>query len=179
MVLPKNSATTRTSGATSAKSLLKKKAPLQQSRLTFAGASSSEAPAGPSSTAVLRQASIFDLAGVVQYSEETTDVPTTLYLGEDDILRLRGTLETATEREDILRVLRRLSAMPCTRQVLESTRIGVAVGHLRSRHADEEVRSLAERIVSVWKRQLKEHAAQKQAVPSRKQQQPASSARRR
>ena len=158
----------RPPASSAGKSLLKKKAPatgrLAQSRLTFSA--STEPPAGPSTSysAPLRQASLFQLPGVVQYSEDDpVDVPTTLYLGEEDIARLRSTLEVATERDDMLKVLRRLSAMPCTRQVLETTRIGVTVGHLR-KHADEEIRGLAERIVAVWKRQLKEHTAQKQAV---------------
>ena len=151
-------------------SLLKKKSSgLQQSRLSFAPGGGTSAGGGSSSSAAsgpLRQASLFQLRGVVQYEDEDSSlgVPNTLYLGEADILHLKATLDAASEdREGLLRVLRRLSAVPCTRQVLEATKIGVSVGHLR-RHADAEVSELAAKIVAVWKKQLAEHKAQKQAT---------------
>lgn len=179
MVLPaasRSSAASRSAPAPS-RSLLKKKSHppphgLQQSRLAFppaaagAAGSTSGSLASSSSSAPLRQASIFQLAGVVKYSEEDfhdESVPTTLYLGEADILKLKATLLEQPEHPDrIMKVLRRLSTVPCTRQVLESTRIGVAVGKLRQ-HDDDDISELAERIVAVWKRQLKEHDAQRRA----------------
>ena len=136
MVLPSNK---QRVAAPPGRSLLKKKPAqqLQQARLPFGAAEPQHhAAAASSSSAPLRQASIFDCRGVVQYSSssesaQSAAVPTTLYLGQDDVLLLKSNLEAATDREAILSVLRRLSAMPCTRQLLKSTRIGVAVGHLR------------------------------------------------
>ena len=155
------------SGSGATKSLLKKARPLQQSQLSFrpSSSSSSNASGGGGGSNVLRQASLHQLKGVVHYDEEEQglDVATTLYLGEQDLLRLKTTLETSTEPTALLRVLRRLSTVPCTRQCLESTRIGVAVGHLR-RHADDEVKALAEAIVGVWKRQIKEERLQQQSA---------------
>ena len=95
------------------------------------------------------------------------DTPTTLYLGEDAVLRLREALEAAKaagDDEALLGVLRRLSAMPITRPLLESTRIGVTVGHLRKREGP--VAALAGRIVAVWKAQLKEHKVQQRQWPA-------------
>jgi hypothetical protein len=168
MVLPtKRSASSAGAGSSSSsvsRSLLKK--PMTQATLSFApgGASGSGSHAAPS--ARLRQASIWDLPGVRDYSEDpdtaSLAVPTTLYLGESDILSLKDRLEIYDDREELLKVLRRLSTVPCTRAVLESTRIGVTVGHLR-KHRDDEVRELSERIVAVWKRQLKEQTAQQKA----------------
>lgn len=87
--------------------------PLKQSRLeAFCGGSSSDAthaqqrrPQGG-----LRQASLTDLRGVVDYrdDEDAACGATTLYLGESDLLRLKATLEDATAApETLLRVLRR------------------------------------------------------------------------
>ena len=114
------------------------------------------------------QASIFDCAKIQEHQQQMSDaansldVPSTLYLGEEDLLRLKETLEDARSgHETLMTVLRRLSTVPCTRRSLESTRIGVAVGHLR-RSSDVEVADLAARIVTVWKRQVKEERAQQQ-----------------
>mmetsp|Transcript_34063 Transcript_34063/g.107285 ORF Transcript_34063/g.107285 Transcript_34063/m.107285 type:complete len:177 (-) Transcript_34063:506-1036(-) len=115
----------------------------------------------------MRQASIADMSGVVNWRrgerEPTLEgVPTTLYLGEADVLRIKERLSAATEGGDegaILALLQRLAAMPCTRPLLEKTDIGVVVGKLR-RHASAPVAQLAERLVKVWKGQLKEHRAQ-------------------
>ena len=152
-------------------SLLKKKPPPQQHRQTsllasFSKGGSSSAGAGgsgsgTSSAGPPRQVSLHELSGVVHYDETEADVPTTLYLGEADINTLKATLEDeASLTADKLRVLRRLSAMPVTRQVLESTRIGVTVGLMRRAGNDDDVRELATRIVAVWKRQLAEEKAQ-------------------
>lgn len=130
----------------------------QQPRSSGAGPSRGSAP--------LRQASLHQMAGVVKYREEVQNVEgvaNTLYLGEEDLRRLRSTIEeNEADRETLLRVLRRLSAVPITRECLEETCIGVAVGRLR-RHADAAVSDLAERIVRVWKGQLSEHKKQKRA----------------
>ena len=80
-------------------------------------------------------------------------------MGYDEVCSLRARLEESDQRESLLQVLRRLSAMPCTRSLLETTRIGVTVGHLR-KHPDYEVQDLAGRIVKVWKAQLAEHKTQ-------------------
>ena len=61
-------------------------------------------------------------------------------------------------------VLRR-ERRPCTRSLLETTNIGLTVGKLR-KHADEEVQTLAQRIVCTWKRQLAEHRQQVKTVAS-------------
>ena len=150
---------------------------------------------GAARPGAMRQASIADMSGVVNWRrgerEPTLEgVPTTLYLGEADVLRIKERLSAATEGGDegaILALLQRLAAMPCTRPLLErrcadtsahlSTTtprrrsdavprgclsvqdIGVVVGKLR-RHASAPVAQLAERLVKVWKGQLKEHRAQ-------------------
>ena len=77
----------------------------------------------------MRQASIADMSGVVNWRrgerEPTLEgVPTTLYLGEADVLRIKERLSAATEGGDegaILALLQRLAAMPCTRPLLEKT----------------------------------------------------------
>ena len=157
------------------KSLLKKGP--RQATLNFGGSSgggSSSSSGGSSSRQPqLRQASLHQLSGVVHYDEDDSvesTVPTTLYLSADDLLRLKETLESSTtNRDGILRVLRRLSTVPCTRQVLESTRIGVCVGHLR-RHSDSEISELAARIITVWKRQVKEERIQSTQQQQQQQQ---------
>ena len=128
---------------------------------------------GGSSSAGLRQADLTQLSGVVTWdsggaggaADSTTlleGIPSTLYLGEDEVNRLKERLEDATTREcpsDHLVLLRRLSGMPCTRPLLEATQIGVTVGKLR-KSADQQVAELAGRIVRVWKGQLAEHREQ-------------------
>ena len=72
---------------------------------------------------------------------------------------LKATLEEQRSPDETLRALHRLESMPITRQILETTRIGVTVGHLRV-SADAEVCELAAHIVSMWKRQLAEEKEQ-------------------
>ena len=167
---------------TAGKSLLSrpiaKTRPLQQGRIDLAAMQARAAASGGGGSsssltqraAPLRQASLHQLAGVVDYREgppeASVGVATTLYLGEEDLAKLKDRINAAVEAGDdetVLTVLKRLSAMPVTRACLESTRIGVSVGHLR-RHTTAEVRDLAGRIVDVWKRQLKEHKAQERAT---------------
>ena len=115
--------------------------------------------AAPSAPAAASSSSAAD-APASAAASVLADTPTTLYLGEDAVLWLREALEAAKAAGDddaLLGVLRRLSAMPITRPLLESTRIGVTVGHLRKREGP--VAALAGRIVAVWKAQLKEHKA--------------------
>ena len=76
-----------------------------------------------------------------------------------DIPILKATLEEQRSPDETLRALHRLESMPITRQILETTRIGVTVGHLRV-SADAEVCELAAHIVSMWKRQLAEEKEQ-------------------
>tara|TARA_B110001452_G_scaffold228234_1_gene203531 strand:- start:709 stop:1089 length:381 start_codon:yes stop_codon:yes gene_type:complete len=89
---------------------------------TVPGATSSGAVASCSSTwtSAQRQASLTDMGGVVAYQDPATSdallegIPSTLYLGEDDVNTLKARLLDAKERgsaEDMLTVLRRLSAM--------------------------------------------------------------------
>ena len=166
MVPAKGSSSSSSSSTSSSKkpapSLLKKPHQLQQSRLQFqpgGGGASSSSSSRQQATGRLVQASIFDLAGVQQHQQQMSEadvgVAPTLYLGEADLLRLKETLEDrASDRESLLRVLRRLSTVPCTRRSLEETRIGVAVGHLR-RHDDDEVSDLAERCASPFRDTLR------------------------
>ena len=125
-----------------------------------------------SSAASLRQADLTQLSGVVAWGgggggSSASDallegIPSTLYLGEDDVNRLKARLEDATNRQcpsDHLVLLKRLSGMPCTRPLLEATQIGVTVGRLK-KSTDSEVAELATRIVRVWKGQLAEHREQ-------------------
>jgi len=114
----------------------------------------------------MRQASITDLRGVVRWQEQQpahaalASVPPTLYLGHDDVTQLRKLLEDeSSDNVTLLATLRRLAAMPCTRSLLASTRIGVAVGKLR-KHENKDIANLAASIVKVWKSQLKEHRDQ-------------------
>ena len=63
-------------------------------------------------------------------------------------------VHVAAATADVLGSLRELSTVSCPREVLESTKIGVAVGLLR-KHADTEVAALAEEVVAKWKAELK------------------------
>ena len=97
--------------------------PLQQSRLGQQSRSAQQR------AAPLRQASLLQLPGVSHHTEDSSlGVATTLYLGDEDVRRLKATLDDAArvDAEALLAVLKRLSAMPCTRELLESTRIGVS-----------------------------------------------------
>ena len=165
MVLPSKSSSS-SSGASVAPSLLKKArlTTQRQSQLNFSAGSSSSSGDGASSSkpaAPQRQASIFELKGVVALGEEAAaaggeEIPTTLYLGNEAILQLKQRLQEATAAADpdaALSVLRRLSMAPCTRSLLETTGIGATVGHLR-KHDRPDVSDLAARIVRVWKDQI-------------------------
>ena len=88
-----------------------------------------------------------------------------LFLGYDEVC-LRARLEQSDWRESSLQVLRKLSATPCTRNLLDTTRIGVTIGHL-CKHPDYEVQDLAGRIVKVWKAQLAEHETYQAAARRR------------
>jgi len=123
------------------------------------------------STSSLRQSTLHSMRGVVvwrshqstegQHSSLLASIPPTLYLGERDVIELKRSLEEHVDDvQTVLSILRRLSAMPCTRALLESTRIGVAVGRLRN-SSDEQIAELAKRLVRVWKSQLAEHRKQK------------------
>ena len=88
---------------------------MRQRKLDF-GASSSQRPSGISKpSGYLRQATITQLAGVVDWrahSETLHETPSTLYLGHEDVLKLKETLDDASSsRDDLMNVLRRLSAM--------------------------------------------------------------------
>ena len=67
----------------------------------------------------------------------TTTLHFYLSLGRQDVLHLQSMLEEHVEDghiENVLIILRRLAAMPCTKKLLESTMIGATVGRHR-RHA--------------------------------------------
>jgi len=122
----------------------------------------------PSSSGQMRQATLQSLSGVVDWSRgerhatALDGVPTTLYLGEADVINLRERLSAAAANGDedaCLAVLTRLAAMPCTRPLLESTDIGVVVGRLRE-HSSPALSELAAKLVKVWKGQLAEHRSQ-------------------
>ena len=103
------------------------------------------------------------MRGVVDWRQQAClpGVPTTLYLGVEDVRRLREQLCEATAGSDtdlMLIILRRLSAMPCTLPLLTRSGIGKTVGKLR-KHSDETVKELAIRLVKVWKKQLADHAS--------------------
>jgi hypothetical protein len=159
MVHPANSKAPGSSSSSGRVSLLKKPAAsrLQQPKLSFTAGSSSNDRGPRQPKKRVHQISIHELAGVVHYREDeeaAAGVGHTLYLGEEEVYSLKATLEDASRPTDsLMRVLRRLSAMPCTRALLETTRIGVAVGRLR-RHDSTEVSELAARLVAVWKAQL-------------------------
>ena len=99
---------------------LLKPPPLKQTAISFGGAAGSSSTSGSSSGSTggsgrLRQARIGDLRAVVDYraaDQQSLDVPSTLYLGADDVAKLRDKLEeSADDVTTLLRVLRRLSAM--------------------------------------------------------------------
>ena len=175
-VMPHSSKSTAAPAHTKPKSLLAKGklkgSSLRQVALSFgpAAAASSSSACDSAPAPQLRQATLDMMSGVMDYRDEGAhtdlEVPTTLYLGAEDIARLKRRLEETTDRDELLPVLRRLSAMPCTRSLLASTRIGVTVGGLR-KHPDYEVQDLASRIVKVWKAQLAEHQQQHRAASKR------------
>lgn len=126
-------------------------------------------PSSSSSSGQLRQATLQSLRGVVDWSRgekhasALEGVPTTLYLGEGDVLNIRHRLSAAVDKGDeeaCLALLRRLAAMPCTRPLLEATNIGLLVGKLR-KHSSPAVAELAVKLVRVWKAQLAEHREQR------------------
>lgn len=90
----------------------------------------------------MQQASLTDMGGVVAYRDPTTSdallegIPSTLYLGEDDVNTLKARLLDAKEKgrvEDMLTLLRRLSAMVCaTPQGPTSRHDAERVTHARS-----------------------------------------------
>jgi hypothetical protein len=103
-----------------------------------------------------RQSTISELGGVTdaQVLSRELGVAATLYLGAEDVLRLRAALERHTEAPEALRrVLERLSSVPLTHELRGSTHINDAVDALRT-HTDDGVRTLATRIMSAWERQL-------------------------
>jgi hypothetical protein len=144
--------------------------PVQWSREPELAAGSSSSGGG------MRQATLQSLSGVVDWSRgerhasALEGVPTTLYLGEQDVVDLRERLSAAVSRSDeeaSLAILRRLAAMPCTRPLLESTGIGVVVGKLRKHHVPA-VAELAYKLVKVWKFQLAEHRQQKSSAGTKR-----------
>lgn len=144
-----------------------------QSTLSFAPSAGGRFSSAASSSRAAggRQATLESLTGVVEYgsgNSDALDVPSTLYLGKEEVEKLKAMLAKATpagpdQPGDVplqMQVLKRLSTMPCTRRLLEQTGIGVVVGRLR-KSPDAEVASICERLVKVWKGQLQEHRAQK------------------
>lgn len=114
-------------------------------------------PQGPKPKRGLTQSCIEDMRGVVDWQQrDNLGVPNTLYLGVEDVIRLRDQLSQAVSQDDldvVIAVLKRLSAMPCTLQLLKRSEIGVTVGKLR-KHTDASVSELSTRVVAVWKRQI-------------------------
>ena len=146
----------------------------RQARLNELGVRWRSGPSEASSSSsqpAMRQGTITGLQGVRNWKDEAesaaveglSDIPSTLYLGQEDVEKLRGMLNEASARGDsgaLKAVLRRLSGMPTTRAQLQATKIGVTVGHLR-KHDDKAVSDLASRLVRVWKAQLKEQPPSK------------------
>ena len=88
---------------------------------------------------------------------EVASAPSTsiAMMGEATMAKHKAVLQdTKAATADVLGSLRELSTVSCPRAVLESTKIGVAVGLLR-KHADAEVAALAEEVVAKWKAELK------------------------
>ena len=100
----------------------------------------SDAP--PSLPAVSRdQATLSQLNGVASAAEQrdlsdSLGVSSALYLGASDTLRLRAVLEQPKDQSHALRVLRRLSMVPMTLKLEETTGIAAFVAELQ---ADETV----------------------------------------
>jgi hypothetical protein len=89
-------------------------------------------------------------------------VSTALYLGAEDVLKLRASLtEHADAPAEQLRVLNRLASVPMTRELCNNTRIDEAVAQLHACPADD-VRALAERVSSAWVTQLREERQQRE-----------------
>ena len=91
-------------------------------------------------------------------------VASTLYLGAEDVIKLRTALdEHALAPETLLCVLGRLKMLPLTRELCGSTAIDEHVFALRE-HADGGVAAVAARIVETWAAQL-QREPRKSAVP--------------
>ncbi|KAL1530662.1 hypothetical protein AB1Y20_001562 [Prymnesium parvum] len=136
----------------------------------FARAMAGRRPPGQAPHRPLQQASIEDMRGVVRWEEEKTPlrVPMTLFLGIEDVIRLRDSLFSAVDTDDLVAIasiLKRLSAMPGTRKLLERSGIGRPVGKLR-KHKDAAISAQAKRLVAVWQRQIKgQPPSARRAVP--------------
>ena len=91
-------------------------------------------------------------------------VSATLYLGAEDVLKLRALLESSDESKT-LRVLERLKSVPMTRELRNSTRIDESVAYLRD-STEGLVSALAARIVEVWEGQMAKEAPQPKPKPA-------------
>ena len=102
-----------------------------------------------------RQQALQQLSGVNDATVLSNElgVAATLYLGAEDVLKLRKALDVCSEEQQTLRVLERLKTVPLTRELRDSTRIDESVAGVRDR-TDGLVSALASRIVEVWEAQL-------------------------
>ena len=89
----------------------------------------------------------------------------TLYLGAEDVLKLRALLESSDE-SNTLRVLERLKSVPMTRELRDSTHIDESLIYLRDSTEAGLVTALAARILEVWEGQIAKEAPQPKPKPA-------------
>uniref|UniRef100_A0A8D0BAV5 TFIIS N-terminal domain-containing protein n=1 Tax=Salvator merianae TaxID=96440 RepID=A0A8D0BAV5_SALMN len=83
---------------------------------------------------------------------------------EEDLIRMAKKLEKMVSRKNMngaLELLQKLSSCPMTIQLLQATRIGVAVNTIRKHCSDEEVVALAKILIKNWKRLLESPGPEK------------------
>ena len=85
----------------------------RQTQLNFPTAPAQASSSSSSRPPALRQASLFQCASVtVMEQDSTLEVGNTLYLGKDEVTRLKQRLDSSHgDREVLMQVLRRLSTM--------------------------------------------------------------------
>ena len=141
--------------------------PAQPPALAAAPAAAAPGPA--------RQADIIELAGVAA-ADDSLGVATTLYLGKDDVIKLRDRLAdmvcpanagSTRQAPAMLKVLRRLSTMPLTCALRDETSICETVAALHI-HREPDVAELAKSISAMWEKQLAEEQRQKELAAARR-----------
>lgn len=132
----------------------------------------------PPSQPPLRQSMVDEMAGVLNVRALSDDlgVSSALYLGAQDMRKLRDMISNASEYKQTERPLHRLSMMPMTLMLDRNTRMVEFVSELLAaetlqaavRAGDVEavhIAQLCARIVSAWRAQLEEERRQRQPPP--------------
>nr|XP_060640233.1 transcription elongation factor A protein 3 isoform X1 [Anolis sagrei ordinatus] len=89
----------------------------------------------------------------------------------EELIRMARKLEKMVSRKDTegaLDLLKRLNSFTMTIQLLQTTRIGIAVNTIRKHSRDEEVIALAKVLIKNWKRLLESSESQKSKKEEKK-----------